>query len=568
MKFKTINTSPPNNIIVDTDLIPLETNTISLGTSTAAFKEAYVKTAIIGGVSISSNQDGLIIGKPPTNLFSLSRNKNILSRDLANATDLTIPSGIAELGDATSLISSSDGTLYLPTTTKIGGISAGTISINGNVPDPTLLPQTAIIGDCYISSDYGHLYVCTEVSPNTIWTDVGPFQGEKGPQGVQGVPGLPASGIFTLAPVSGYTGASITSNSIVSLPSLPSATTDILYNGRVQSTNLYLNTPIVLSFSVSAILNPVAPSVANGESYCTVGFTNNPFIVDDIRGNGFGTFQSGFELSLNTFSIISEYTNYNSATSYTWDNNTIFTIIYDGNYFNYFISSNTPNGIIYEQVFSTIFTGNPSFYFLASIATGLQYIDTSDPTNSRNMTSPIINITNISIMPYLALNPRISFGSSTSNWTITNPLSYLDINNVYVLPPGSTLISQPLLPATGFVFSFITFSTSGTNCLITDNIPALTTNVSGTFILYFSQYSMYYYGDNGLSQFYICEYNIGDVIQIVYKLINGGTLYVYVNQFLKYTTSFTTTNACNATIMNINASTNVSVQNPQFYYYQ
>jgi hypothetical protein len=573
MQFKNINTTS-NNIVVNSDLIPNETNTVSLGTSMAAFKEAYVKTAIVGGISISSNQDGLIIGKAPANLpRSLINNRQKFYRDTLEPTvDLYIPSGMAQLGEATTLMSSADGTLFLPATTKIGGISPGTIAVNGNVPDPTLLPQTAIIGDCYVSSDSGHLYVCTEVSPNTVWTDVGPFQGKKGPQGVQGGPGVAAAGIFTLAPVSGYTGANVSdSNSILSIPSLPTATTDQLYNGRVQSTNSYINTPTVLSFSVSAALNPTVPALANGELYCAVGFSNNPFIDNDVRQNGFANFEAGFNISLNTFTIISNNNNYNATNNYfTWDNNTIFTIVYDGNCFNYFIT-NIPNQIIYQQVFSTTMDGNTQYYFLASIATGLQAIDTTDPTNSRNITSPIISITNINIMPYLALNPRICFGSSTGNWTITNPLSYLDINNVYVLPPASTLISQTLIPTTGFVFSFITFSTSGTNCLITDNIPALTTNISGTFNLYFSDYSMFYYSNNGLSQSYISEYNVGDVIQIVYKVVNAGTnnLTVYQNQFLVYTSNnFSTTNSCTATIMNSNDSTNIAIQNPQFYYYQ
>jgi hypothetical protein len=571
-----VNETPitSSNIIVNSDLIPNQNNTTSLGTATNAFSHVYAKQAIIGAVSISSNANGLVIGKAPLlhlqHLSSLSTiEKDKVYGAAAGTTDLNVSSGVAQLGPTTTLITDQSGTLYLPATTKIGGVNPGTIVINGNVADPTLLPPTANIADCYMSLDYGHLYVCTSITPSTIWTDVGPFQGSQGPQGVQGPIGSSSQGIFNLLITPGFPAALITSsNSIQSIPA--TLITDPPLNGRVQTTNSYYNSPIILSFSVYAVLNPAV--IANGTNYCTVGFSPNPSFSSTATNNP--NFEAGFVISLNTFSIVFNNIN-NSVPIYTnsWDSNTVFTLIFDGNYFNYFIT-NVPNNIINKQVFSSTLGGAYNYYFLTSFVTGVYNV------SPQNYFSPTVNVTNINIVPYTSLNPRICFGSSTGNWTITNSLSYLDINNVYVLPPASTLISQPLLPATGFVFSFIAFGSAGTNCIITDNTPSTSPNIIGTFILNFSEYSMYYYANNGLSQQYISNYSTGDVIQIVYKVINGGTnnnLFVYQNQFLVYTANsytpttiihFATPNACTAIITNTNPSTNITVQNPQFYYYQ
>jgi hypothetical protein len=173
--------------IVTQDIIP--SGSLSLGSSSAEFTNIYFSGTIFGGPNTS-------IGTA-TNPIK----------------DLHVSQGTIYVGSAP--ISSSGGSLVMPSGSTIGGVNPGTITILGALSDPSQLPTSGKIGDGYIISNLGlynpgHLFVISALAPSVIWTDVGVIQGPQGIQGPAGPQGTAGSASNTgatgnVGPI-GYTG--------------------------------------------------------------------------------------------------------------------------------------------------------------------------------------------------------------------------------------------------------------------------------------------------------------------------------------------------------------------------
>lgn len=75
------------------------------------------------------------------------------------------------------------------------GENGTSITVKGAVSDKSKLPAGAAIGDTYVTSDDGHMWVKTSMTGSSQWTDLGAMKGPKGdvgqtgPVGPKGNPG-------------------------------------------------------------------------------------------------------------------------------------------------------------------------------------------------------------------------------------------------------------------------------------------------------------------------------------------------------------------------------------------
>ena len=69
------------------------------------------------------------------------------------------------------------------------GENGTSVTVKGAVSDKSKLPADAAIGDTYVTSDDGHMWVKTSMSGDSQWTDLGAMKGPKGDTGPAGPTG-------------------------------------------------------------------------------------------------------------------------------------------------------------------------------------------------------------------------------------------------------------------------------------------------------------------------------------------------------------------------------------------
>lgn len=69
------------------------------------------------------------------------------------------------------------------------GENGTSVTVKGAVSDKSKLPADAAIGDTYVTSDDGHMWVKTSMSGGSQWTDLGAMKGPKGDTGPAGPTG-------------------------------------------------------------------------------------------------------------------------------------------------------------------------------------------------------------------------------------------------------------------------------------------------------------------------------------------------------------------------------------------
>lgn len=69
------------------------------------------------------------------------------------------------------------------------GADGTSITVKGAVADKNALPADAAVGDTYVTSDNGHMWVKTSMSGDAQWTDLGEMKGPKGDRGEKGATG-------------------------------------------------------------------------------------------------------------------------------------------------------------------------------------------------------------------------------------------------------------------------------------------------------------------------------------------------------------------------------------------
>lgn len=69
------------------------------------------------------------------------------------------------------------------------GADGTSITVKGAVADKNALPADAAVGDTYVTSDNGHMWVKTSMSGDAQWTDLGEMKGPKGDKGATGEKG-------------------------------------------------------------------------------------------------------------------------------------------------------------------------------------------------------------------------------------------------------------------------------------------------------------------------------------------------------------------------------------------
>lgn len=69
------------------------------------------------------------------------------------------------------------------------GENGTSVTVKGAVSDKSKLPADAVIGDTYVTSDDGHMWVKTSMSGDSQWTDLGAMKGPKGDTGPAGPTG-------------------------------------------------------------------------------------------------------------------------------------------------------------------------------------------------------------------------------------------------------------------------------------------------------------------------------------------------------------------------------------------
>jgi hypothetical protein len=570
-----LNSAPTNDYSnLSSDIIPANSN-INLGSSDKVFSELYTGpgSILFDNFEISTSGDSAIV-------FGDSSSK------------LSILDGNINLGS--TIISSDEyGNIYLPTKTQIGQISPGQLVILGSyltVEDlnSILSPN---IGDSYIIKSFtpSHLFTCTYNIGNVVWTDAGAIEGPQGPIGDIGVDGPPgyAGGIFSLVTVqipgiNSAAGNPILSNSIQS-----NSIAGVPWNGRVQSINGYSNLPVMLSFTI----NCISTNLGSGDplSLCAIGFSSNPTNLNTNDYSGY--FDAGFLVSLAGPSSTSIQIIYNSLPTpinitasgpYTNDTS-VFSIVFDGDYFNYFVNNRivatTPRSPIAP---TAPLLGPSTYYFTYSFPGGVS------PPGIQ------VNVNNIVFAPYSSLNPRVSSGNLQNTWrqNSNSVLCYLDINNTFVIPSDPTeyvgiksilnLGSTNPNSLQGFIFSFVAFIVSTTTsnnvfCQVIDQF-----NPSNSYVrLMFSNYTITM-SVNGQQLLTPKPYTPGDIIQIVYDpSTSPPTTTIYQNQIsIGSTTSFTPSSAipsapaesgCIASIVNRAGQTTIldtiRVINPMFSAY-
>ena len=63
------------------------------------------------------------------------------------------------------------------------GADGTSITVKGAVSSASALPSDAAIGDTYVTSDNGHMWVKTAATGDAQWTDLGEMKGPKGADG-------------------------------------------------------------------------------------------------------------------------------------------------------------------------------------------------------------------------------------------------------------------------------------------------------------------------------------------------------------------------------------------------
>lgn len=102
------------------------------------------------------------------------------------------------------------------------GENGTSITVKGAVSDKSKLPANAVIGDTYVTSNDGHMWVKTSTSGGSQWTDLGEMKGPKGDAGPAGPKG--ADGATGKTGPQGPAGPGITfGNGAPSTPSQPGA---------------------------------------------------------------------------------------------------------------------------------------------------------------------------------------------------------------------------------------------------------------------------------------------------------------------------------------------------------
>jgi hypothetical protein len=322
------------------------------------------------------------------------------------------------------------------------------------------------------------------------------------------------AGLFTLEVVPNFTDVEILTPTSVKSVSNESINQ---FNGRIQSIQKY-TTPSILSFQVDS-------------STCIIGFSSDPTSKEDRY------FNASFYIDIdNKYSIY--YGPYTSVNIGNWNSSDIFSIIYDGTYFNYF-----QNDI---QVFQNIDIKNDGpYYFTASL------------TNSN-----IINVTNINFAPYSKTILNTSSYQISTSWSGDENL-IKDINNTYIITPGSVIQTEQYYGSEnqGFIFSFPTF----TNTDIDKNSLYYITNDSINFNIYLRNYKLFVQTNLDNSSNYNCPYIDGDIIQLYF---DTEKFYLYQNNILKYSIKKTNfiSNRFKAYIQN-QTDENIIVVNPLFYPY-
>lgn len=69
------------------------------------------------------------------------------------------------------------------------GADGTSITVKGAVANKNALPVDAAVGDTYVTSDNGHMWVKTSMSGDAQWTDLGEMKGPKGDRGEKGATG-------------------------------------------------------------------------------------------------------------------------------------------------------------------------------------------------------------------------------------------------------------------------------------------------------------------------------------------------------------------------------------------
>jgi hypothetical protein len=575
--------------IISSNIVPSENNIYNLGSPTQQFNTVYLSSnsLIIGSIPLSSDENSLIIGTPEQDV------------------SLIIPSGKLDIQEA-SIVAYPDGNLELPASTTIDGTLPGTIHILNIFNNISSLPNTANLGDAYIiaaSTDIpGDLYVCTDnVQLPNIFTNIGPVQGPDGKQGPQGLEGPQGTqnGLFTLIvpPTIGTTNpnsASIASpNSIKSAAGQPGG----LWNGRVQSLTGYNNTPFYLSFTIPP---PALQPPASAAGYCVVGVSSDPGNANTNDYNGY--FNAGFVIQQSTFQLVVNKSGTPSApsigSSNVWTNNSTFIIIFDGYYFNFYIT-NQSTELVGEtlQVFSypapviTTIDSQINYYFTASFAGGAGGYTTT------------FLVSNIVFSPYALLNPRNYYGNTINNnmWTnIPGEISpIMQVNNTFLYVPftntqesmissnsygsilnynAATRTANFSTPLEGFVFSIVAPETYGQGIIvrISGGPDAIVygryvQNMSINLNNYIAAIQFPKGGGGNTTRF---NYNVGDVITVYYNPANNvSNLYLYINQSIVLSSIFfAPTNKCKVTIKAFVPgggafTTPIVVSNPLFYKY-
>jgi hypothetical protein len=168
-------TSNVNLTAVTTNIIPTTNGTLSLGTNSNQFGDAFVK-------NITVNQKIL----PQGNLVShIGDDTHWFGNIYVN--HVICGANSINIGSAT--ISTVNGGVALPAGSKVGGVDPGTIVIKGTKANTGALPTTNDIGDGYVISS--NLWVASKNNSTLAdgWVNVGAFVGPQGPQGIQGIQG-------------------------------------------------------------------------------------------------------------------------------------------------------------------------------------------------------------------------------------------------------------------------------------------------------------------------------------------------------------------------------------------
>ena len=177
---------------VTTNILPTTNGSFNIGSSGNRFGTTFTNDINLNGNIMPVGNLVSHIGDP-THCFG-----NIYVNHIScGANSLAIGGAV--------LSARTDGGISIPSGTTIGGISPGTIRINGTKALTTDLPTSNAIGDGYVIGS--NLWVASKLNSTTAdgWVNVGAFRGPQGDQGLQGIQGI--QGIQGNVGIQGNTGA-------------------------------------------------------------------------------------------------------------------------------------------------------------------------------------------------------------------------------------------------------------------------------------------------------------------------------------------------------------------------